>query len=277
MHLLSKRMLKMNKPLLKVATALLLVSSAAQASAQSDFCGIKNISFQEGEVLKFRVYYNMSALWVPAGDASFTTTSETLNGKPVYHIVGDGRTLKSYEWFYKVRDKYETYLDKETMLPVRFVRNVNENGFKIYNNVTFNQKQGKAVSTKGVYTVPSCVQDVLSAIFYARNIDYSKHKVGDKIPFSMFLDDKVYELYIRYLGKEKVTTKYGTFNTIKISPLLIEGTIFKGGEKMMIWVSDDNNHIPVRIDSPILVGSVKVDMMGYERLRNPLTSLLKKK
>jgi hypothetical protein len=270
-------MLKTNNPLLKVVIALLLIFPAGVASGQSNFCGIKNTSFQEGEVLKFRVYYNMSALWVPAGDASFTTTSEMLNGKPVYHIVGDGRTLKSYEWFYKVRDKYETYLDKETMLPVRFVRNVNENGFKIYNNVTFNQKQGKAVSTHGVFNIPDCVQDVLSAIFYARNIDYSKHKVGDKIPFSMFLDDKVYELYIRYLGKEKITTKYGTFNTIKISPLLIQGTIFKGGEKMMIWVSDDANHIPVRVDSPILVGSVKVDMMGYEKLRNPLTSLLKKK
>ena len=92
----------------------------------------------------------------------------------------------------------------------------------------------------------------------------------------MFLDDEVFNLYIWYVGKERITTKYGTFNTIKISPLLSEGTIFKGGEKMMVWVSDDANHIPVRVDSPILVGSVKVDLVGYEKLRNPFTSLLKK-
>ncbi|MGN6476729.1 MAG: DUF3108 domain-containing protein, partial [Flavipsychrobacter sp.] len=113
-------------------------------------------------------------------------------------------------------------------------------------------------------------------IYYARNIDYSKYSPGDKIPFSMFLDDQVYNLFIRYLGKERVTTKYGTFNTIKISPLLIEGTIFKGGEKMTVWVSDDENHVPVRVDSPILVGSIKVDLAGYVKLRNPFTALISK-
>ncbi len=278
MYPLSKRIFKMRyQPLLKIAATVVFFLSAGIVSAQSDFCGIKNTSFKEGEKLTFRVYYNMSPLWVPAGEATFTTTAETLNGKKVYHVVGDGKTLKSYEWFYKVRDRYETYIDMETMLPLKFVRNVNENGFKIYNNVTFNHKAGKAVSTKGVYTVPKCIQDVMSAVFYARNIDYSKYKPGDKIPFSMFLDDEVFELYIRYVGKEKVTTRYGTFNAIKITPLLIEGTLFKGGEKMAIWVSDDANHIPLRVDSPILVGSVKVDLMGYEKLRNPFTSMIKKK
>ena len=85
----------------------------------------------------------------------------------------------------------------------------------------------------------------------------------------MFLDDKVYPLYIKYVGKERITTKMGTFNAIKIVPLLIQGTIFKDGEKMTVWISDDENHIPLRVDSPILVGSVKVDLIGYDNLRNP--------
>lgn len=252
------------------------LGAAPPLHAQDDFCGIKNISFRDGEKLFFKVYYNMGALWVGAGEASFSVKKENYKGREVFHVVGDGRTLKSYEWFYKVRDRYETYIDVKTMLPVKFIRNVNEGGFKIYNNVTFNQEIGQAISTKGVYTVPKCIQDVVSAIYYARNIDYNKYKPGDKIPFSMFLDDEVFNLYIRYVGKERIKTKYGTFNAIKIVPLLIEGTIFKGGEKMMIWVSDDDNHIPLRVDSPILVGSVKVDLIGYEQLRNPLSSLIKK-
>jgi hypothetical protein len=125
--------------------------------------------------------------------------------------------------------------------------------------------------------VPNCIQDVLSTIYYARNIDYNKFKPGDKIPFSMFLDDQVYNLYIRYGGKEQIETKYGTFRAIKITPLLIDGTIFKGGEKMVVWVSDDANHIPLRIESPILIGSIKVDMMEYTNLMNPFTALIKKK
>lgn len=255
----------------------LLLSSVSGALSQSDFCGIRNTSFQEGEQLRFKVYYNMGRIWVGAGEASFNTTLETLNGKKVYHVTGEGKTFKSYEWFYKVRDKYETFIDAETMLPAKFVRNVNEGGFKIYNNVSFNQNIGQAVSTNGVFTVPKCIQDVLSAIYYARNIDYDRHKPGDKIPFKMFLDDKVYDLYIRYVGKEQIETRYGKFNAIRIVPLLIEGTIFKGGEKMSVWVSDDQNHLPVRVDSPILVGSIKVDLVGYDKLRNPFTSLLRKK
>jgi hypothetical protein len=267
-------MVRLYRLLLLLAMPMLLTHTAG---AQTDFCGITNISFKEGEKLVYKVYYNMGRLWVGAGIASFNVSLETLNGKKAYHIVADGATLKSYEWFYKVRDRYETYIDAETMLPMKFIRNVNEGGYKIYNNVTFNQSIGQAVSTNGVFKVPNCIQDVLSAIFYARNIDFTKYKPGDKIPFSMFLDDEVFNLYVRYIGKERITTKYGTFNTIKFSPLLIEGTIFKGGEKMMVWVSDDNNHVPVRVDSPILVGSIKVDLVDYANLRNPFTGFIKKK
>jgi hypothetical protein len=245
--------------------------------AQSEFCNSRNSAFAEGEQLYFKVWYNAGRIWIGAGEATFNVSLEQLNGKKVYHIVGDGKTLKSYEWFYKVRDKYESWVDVATMQPMKFVRNVNEGGFKIYNNVVFNQSIGQAVSTDGIFNVPKCIQDVLSAIYYARNINYDAYKPGSRIPFNMFLDDKVYNLYIRYIGKEKVVTRYGTFNTIKIAPLLIEGSIFKGGEKMLVWVSDDANHLPVRIDSPILMGSIKVDLMGFSKLRNPATSLISKK
>ncbi len=257
--------------------ALLLFLSPFVMQAQQDFCGITNTSFTDGEKLTYKVYYNVGRIWVGAGEAAFNVNEEQLNGRKVLHVTGDGKTYKSYDWVFKVRDRYESFIDAETLLPMKFLRNVNEGGIKFFHSVTFNQKIGQAISTKGVFKVPACVQDVLSSIYYARNIDFGKYKVNDKIPFSMFLDDQVYNLYIRYLGKEKIKTKYGTFDAIKFTPLLIEGTIFKGGDQMMVWVTDDANHIPVRIDSPILVGSIKVDLMDYEKLRNPMTSLLKKR
>jgi len=118
------------------------------------------------------------------------------------------------------------------------------------------------------------VQDVVSAIYYSRNIDFNKYKEDDKIPFSMFLDNETYNLYLRYLGKETIKTKYGKFRAIKFKPLLIKGTIFEGGEKMIVWVSDDANRIPLRIESPISVGSIKVDMMNYRNPRYPLSALI---
>lgn len=261
----------------KALPVLVLACVCFSVQAQGDFCATQNKCVQAGEKLNFKVYYNLSALWVAAGEANFTTKLETLNGKSVFHITGDGQTYKSYDWIFRVRDKYETYLDQETLLPQKFVRNVDEGGTRFTNHVIFDQAGKKAYSNKKTFDVPQCVQDVLSAIYYARNIDYNKYKPGSKIPFSMFLDDQVYNLYIRYMGKQKIKTRYGTFNAIKITPLLIKGTIFKGGEDMVVFVSDDSNHIPLRVDSPILVGSIKVDMMGYSNLKYPLTSLITKK
>lgn len=243
--------------------------------AEGEFCGIRNTTFEQGEQLIFNVFYNVAGVYVNAGTASFTNTLERMAGKPVYHVVGDGKTNPSYDWIYKVRDRYETYIDTASLQPLKFIRNVDEGGYKKYENITFNRTANTAVTTNGVFKVPGCVQDVVSAIYYARNINFNKYKPGDRIPFTMFLDNEVYNMYIRYLGKEDIKTKYGKFRAIKFKPLLIKGTIFEGGEKMTVWVSDDQNHIPVRIESPIVVGSVKVDMMSYKNLRYPLTSLKK--
>src|SRR5258705_1215578 len=236
-------------------------------SPADDIWGIRNVAFSPGQRVNCTVYYAAAGSYLEAGDATFTNTLETLNNRPVYHIIGEGNTKPSYDWIYKVRDKYETYIDTSTMQTLKFVRNVNEGGFKKYQNVTFNKTANTAVTNEGVFKVPVCVQDVVSSVFYARNIDFARLNPEDKIAFSMFLDNEVYNMYIRYLGKETIKTKYGKFNTIKFKPLLIKGTIFDGGEKMTVWVTDDANHVPVRIESPIVVGKVKIDMMGYENLR----------
>ena len=91
----------------------------------------------------------------------------------------------------------------------------------------------------------------------------------------MFLDTQVYDMYMRFVGRETIKTKFGKFKTLKIMPLLLKGSIFEGGEKMTVWVTDDDNHIPVRIESPLVVGKIKVDMMSYENLRHPLKSLIR--
>ncbi len=243
-------------------------------SAGDDFCGIRNRAFIAGESLSFNVFYSVAGIYVNAGAAEFNLKLERLNNKPVYHVTGTGRSNSSYDWIFKVRDRYETFFDTLNLQPMKFIRSVDEGGYKKNENVAFNQQTNTAITNDGVFKVPNCVQDVLSSIYYARNIDFNKYKVGDKIPFSMFLDNEVYNLYIRYLGKETVKTRYGKFNAIKFKPLLVKGTIFEGGEKMTVWVSDDNNHVPLRIESPIAVGSIKVDMMGYKNLRYALSSLV---
>lgn len=251
--------------------------SGIRLSAGNDFCGLRNYAFQDGESISFNIFYSVIGIYVNAGAATFTVQNQKLNNKPIYHIIGEGTSNSSYDWIFKVRDKYESFVDTATLQPLKFLRDVDEGGYKINESVTFNQQANTATSAKGTLKVPNCIQDVLSAIYYARNIDFNKYQIEDKIPFSMYLDHEVYNLYIKYLGKEIIKTKYGKFNAIKFKPLLVKGTLFSGGEKMTVWVSDDPNHIPLRIESPIVVGSVKVDMMGYKNLRHPLTSLIKQR
>ncbi|HEY8388250.1 MAG TPA: DUF3108 domain-containing protein [Parasegetibacter sp.] len=237
-------------------------------------CGLKNTAFQAGESITLKVFYTLAGIYVGAGEATFTTTLKKLNNKPVYHVVAQGGTYSFYDKFFKVRDRYETYIDTAHLIPYKFIRNIDEGGYKKYENVSFNRTANTAVTTNGVTKVPECVQDVISMVYYARNLDFDKYKEGDKIPFSMFIDDEVHNLYMRYLGKETVKTKYGKFKAIKFKPLLIKGSVFEGGENMTVWVSDDANRLPLRIESAISVGSIKVDMSQYRNLRYPLSSLI---
>lgn len=243
-------------------------------SAGDDFCGNRNTAFKAGEMVAYNVFYSVAGIYVNAGTATFNLTLERMNNEICYHVVGEGKSNSSYDWIFKVRDRYETYFDTSNLQPIKFIRKVDEGGYKKNENITFNQQTNTAITTDGVFKVPNCIQDVLSAVYYARNIDFSKYKLNDKIPFDMFLDNEVFHLYIRYLGKETIKTKYGKFRAIKFKPLLVKGTLFEGGEKMTVWVSDDPNHIPLRIESPIIVGSIKIDMMQYKNLRYPLSSLV---
>lgn len=257
-----------------IAFACILIAIRLNAGDGDDPCSVRNTAFKNTEYLNFKVFYTLAGVYIGAGEANFNITLERLNNKPVFHVIGDGKTYSFYDSFFRVRDRYETYIDTATLLPQKFIRAIDEGGYKKNQNVTFNQATHTAITDKGVFKVPSCVQDVVSSIFYARNIDYNKYKKDDKIPFNMFLDDEVFNLYIRYMGKETIKTKYGKFRAVKIKPLLVKGTIFEGGEKMTVWVSDDANHIPLRVESPISVGSIKVDMMMYRNLRYPLSSLV---
>lgn len=258
----------------KAICTLFILMFTFTLKAGEEFCGTQNSAFKEGEVVNMRVYYSTIGMFIGAGDASFTTTLEKYNGKPVFHCVGEGKTFSFFDNFFKVRDRYETYIDTVTMLPVKFIRNVSEGEHKKYNNVTFNHVAGTAVTSNGVYKIPRCMQDVISATYYARNINFDNYKPGDRIPFDMFLDHDIFHLYLRYIGKETVKTRYGKFKSIRLKPLLIKGTMFDGGEKMNVWVSDDPNHVVLRVESPLSVGSVKVDMMSYKNLRYPLSSLI---
>jgi hypothetical protein len=247
----------------------LIIISSYYLSAQST--AVQKRAFQPTEKLSYNVYYSLIGIYVKAGTATFTMSSERLQDQDVFHVVGEGSTNPRYDWIYKVRDRYESYFSTTDLKPVKFVRNISEGKYKKREEITFDHQTNTAITKNGVYQVPENVQDVISVMYYMREINYDKNKAGDKIAYTMFLDDKVYSLSLHYLGKETVQTRYGTFKAIKIKPLLIKGRVFEDAEKMTIWVTDDANHIPVQVESPISVGKVMVNLIKYENLKNQTT------
>jgi len=245
-------------------------------------CGVNNHAFSSGEVLHYQVVYNWGAIWIESAEGTFSVLPSLVKGHPGYRLIGTGFTYPKYNWIYKVQDDFESFLDSATFRPLRFRATIHE-GSKhekhdyFFNNLTHKVytsiQRGSANIRVDSLKIGSCTVDVLTAIYFARNLDYSACKVNDTLTMSLLLDNKLYPIYIRYLGKAVYEDKaLGKFNCVKFSPLLVEGTIFKGGEGMTVWVSDDRNKIPLYIETHIIVGTIKVKLTRFEGLRNQMDS-----
>lgn len=248
-------------------------------------CMLENSTFSIGESLSYKVYYNASMLWINVGKATFDVNETVLNGKNVLHTVSTGRTNTSGDWIFKVRDRYESYIDPVSMRPLKFIREVSEGGYNKKNYLTFQHSQNKVIIDKTILKgkvttqnksipISSCAQDLLSAVYYARCLDYKSMHVGEVINLDLFIDDDTYPIGITFLGYENVKTDLGKFRCAKFTPTLLQGDVFSGDEKMVVYVTDDANKLPVLIESPLSVGYAKVYLNSFKGLRYPLEAKL---
>jgi hypothetical protein len=242
---------------------------------------VTNTAFKRGELIRYKVYYDAILTGkVNAGEAELAVKDENklIAGRSTYHVVGLGLTKGAFNLFFKVVDRYETYIDELAMVPWVFIRRVNEGGYKISQDVTFNQfkKYASSLNNKNNVTtttvVPENIQDIISAFYYARTLDFTNATIGKEFPVPFFIDDTVFTSKIIYQGKEDITTGIGTFSCIKVKPSVATGNVFSDPYPMTMWVTDDKNHLPVLVESAIIVGTVKMELMKYSGLTNALTS-----
>ena len=240
-------------------------------------CVQNELSFKAGEKITYEVAYNWGFIWVDAGEVYFKTDTIIIKGKNCFQFESIGKSYKFYDWIYKVRDRYKSAIEPEMFQPVWFSRKTYEGGHEVNNSYDFDFQNSKVVSsvwhsdkpqTIDTLNLTSCTYDVLSAIYYARSINFSMCEPGDTIPVKFIIDGGFYELFIRYLGKEIIANRNGKkYSCIKFSANLVEGTLFKGGEDLLVWVSDDKNKIPIMVEAKILIGSVKAYLTDYEGLK----------
>ena len=237
-------------------------------------------AFQAGEELYYDAVYNWGFIWVNAGKVDFKVNTEYYKGQKVYHFSSVGVSLKKYDWIYTVRDYFDSWASIPDLKPLKYIRNTSEGKYKTYNVYEFDYDQNKIYTDTwnsekrqkyDTLNLNACLFDIMTAVYYVRTLDLSKYKINEKIPLSMIIDNEVYNLYGRYLGKEQLETHDGKiFNTLKFSVMLVEGTIFKGGEDLLVWVTADKNRVPILVEAEILVGTVKASFNHAVNLKYPL-------
>ncbi|WP_306351452.1 DUF3108 domain-containing protein [Flavobacterium sp. '19STA2R22 D10 B1'] len=231
-------------------------------------------TFTVGEWFKFRIHYGL----VNAGYATVEVKEGIKNNKKVFHAVGNGYTTGVTKLFFKVNDDYQSYFDKTTGQPYHYIRKIDEGGYKKNQEGFFNQSNNTVFvkdykhDSEKTLSVPENVQDIMSSFYYLRNHpDIDKLKIGESITIDMFFDEETFKFKLKYIGKEDIKTKFGKISTLVFKPSVQAGRVFKEKESLTVWISDDENKIPVRIKASLAVGSLKADLEEYKGLKNPFT------
>lgn len=232
----------------------------------------KEFAFQKGEWLQFRMSYSN---FINAGYATIKVKGARNKNKEAFHVLGEGKTSGLVGLFFKVKDDYQTYFYKESLKPYRFIRKINEGGYTKDKEILFNHETNEAVvknfkkNTEQTYTVDNNIQDMLSALYYLRNLDLNNLALNEEIELKLFFDQETYLFKLRYLGKEVIKTKFGHINSMIFRPIVQSGRVFKEEESVTIWVSDDKNKIPLRIKASLAVGSLRADLDEFKGLTHP--------
>jgi hypothetical protein len=248
-------------------------------------CGQKvEYPFKNGEYARYGAYYNWHFIWIQSGEVEFNADTLQYQMKKAWHFRALGKSLKAYDLLYTVRDTFETYNNYATFSPLFSRRVINHSKESSTHEYWFESPSGRIktsikgrnhVETGSISAEPNTF-DILSTAYNFRRFDFDKLFIGQKVPYRMIIDGQIADLFFRYLGRERIKTRNGKeYLCHKVSVYLLQGDFFPEGEYMKIWFTDDKNHLPVQVETEIMVGSVKALLLETKSLKYPHTSQIK--
>jgi len=256
----------------KILYFLLFFSAFAFSQTTLPTIQSNKLAFKDGEWLKYKMSYSN---FLNAGFSTISVKEINYKKKEAFHIVGKGKTTGLIGLFFKVRDNYQSYMYKKTLKPFLFIRKINEGGYTKNKKITFNHETKEATvtnykhNTQKKYPISSDIQDMLSSLYYLRNKKLSNLKIGAKIELKLFFDQEINNFKLQFLGKQILRTKFGKIKTLKFRPIVQKGRVFKSEESVTIWVTDDENKIPIKIKAALAVGSLRADLVSFKGLAHP--------
>ena len=235
------------------------------------------INYGPKESFDLRVHYG----FITAGEAKVEVSEPlySVNNKNCVKVTCVGRSSGSFDLVLRIRDTWSTYIDTASKVSQKSTRDIEEGKYRLKEVVQFNYGTSKAIvdwenrhKKKGhdEYAISTDLQDIVSGAYYLRVVDYDKLKVGDIIEVNSFFDTKLYSMKIRYKGKEKIKTDFGKIDAIKLAPIMPSNGLFEGENSIRLWLSDDKNKLPLKIQADMFVGAVEVDIKGYKNLKYPI-------
>jgi hypothetical protein len=255
---------------LKIAsTFILFLGFLITTTAQNHvFRSVVNESFKRGEKLTYKIHYGF--LDAVSATIEIKEENKKFGDRNTMHIVGTGISKGSFDFFFKVRDRYESYIDEEALIPWFFGRRVDEGGYKMAQDYTFNHSKKTCIANgKNVNCVEN-VQDMISGFFYARSLNLGAASMNQLFTVPTIVDGEMFNLQIKFKGRETVKTSFGKIKCLKFVPVLQKGRIFKHEEDLIVWLTDDKNHIPVKAKADILFGAIKLELINFSGLANPM-------
>jgi hypothetical protein len=241
-------------------------------SALNAYRRVVNTSFGPGEHLEYRVHYGFLNAAEAIVDVSPTVYK--VNERPCYRVNVDGRTVGAFDLVTRIRDTWRSYIDTSAILPQKFYSNLQENNYRKEENITFNHEantvKAEERTERDVFKVPDNVHDFISGYYFLRTFDFSRISNGQVIELPAFYDDTVYNMKVRYRGKDVIKTKFGKINVLKLNPVLPQNKLFKDEESIRIFVSDDANKVPVKVEVDLWVGSMVMDLKRNGGLKQQL-------
>ncbi len=243
-----------------------------------------SLAFRAGETLSFVLHYNWGIINSDVGTATVKLDTVDFNGIPAFHCDVSGRTTRLFDLVFRVREQFDSWFSRDGIRPLKFTRDTNEGRYTALNTYFYDWE--RSVIVADVYSTSSgrrnlelpldrCTYDLPALFFLARNMNMGVVTPEVRYPMTFAIDDDVYNVHFILHGRETINVKgLGLINVIKFSARLLAGEVFRSDTDMTIYISDDENRLPVYFEAPLLVGKAAGRMVSYSGLAHPFSSMV---